>query len=104
MLPQWAFECLIPTSSKAPFSEVSIQVAIFTKEKHNLLIFFTDFEGGIKLGEMLFRTKIIGFVGTGKNTSYPGNRLILWDDIQHRPFGELNFKEDVLNVKLRKDR
>ena len=63
-----------------------------------------DFEGGIKLGEMLFRTNIIGFVGTGDNSSYPSTRLILWDDIQHRPFGELNFKTDVLNVKLRKDR
>lgn len=66
--------------------------------------FFRDFEGGIKIAEMLFRTNIIGFVGTGQNTSYPSNRLILWDDIQHRPFGELNFKTDVLNVKLRKDR
>ena len=54
-------------------------------------LFFIDFEGGIKLGEMLFRTNIIGFVGTGKNSNYPSNRLILWDDIQHRPFGELNF-------------
>ena len=63
-----------------------------------------DFEGGIKLAEMLFRTNIIGFVGTGRNSNYPCNRLILWDDIQHRPFGELNFKSDVLNVKLRKDR
>jgi hypothetical protein len=63
-----------------------------------------DFEGGIQLAEMLFRTNIIGFVGTGNNVSYPSNRLILWDDIQHRPFGELNFKTDVLNVKLRKDR
>lgn len=36
--------------------------------------------------------------------SYPSKRLILWDDIQHRPFGELNFLADVLNVKLRKDR
>lgn len=66
--------------------------------------FIVDFEGGIKIGEMLFRTNIIGFVGTGNNTSYPNNRLILWDDIQHRPFGELNFQGDVLNVKLRKDR
>jgi len=66
--------------------------------------FFRDFEGGIQLAEMLFRTNIIGFVGTGNNVSYPSNRLILWDDIQHRPFGELNFKTDVLNVKLRKDR
>lgn len=73
---------------------------------HILIISFSfiDFEGGIQIAEMLFRTNIIGFVGTGNNTSYPSNRLILWDDIQHRPFGELNFKTDVLNVKLRKDR
>jgi hypothetical protein len=43
--------------------------------------FYTDFDGGIKLAEMLFRTNIIGFVGTGDNTSYPATRLILWDDI-----------------------
>lgn len=47
----------------------------------NYVIYFIDFEGGIKIGEMLFRTNIIGFVGTGNNTSYPSNRLILWDDI-----------------------
>ena len=47
----------------------------------NHVFYFIDFEGGIKIGEMLFRTNIIGFVGTGNNTSYPSNRLILWDDI-----------------------
>ena len=53
---------------------------------------------------MLYRTNIIALVGSGENTSYPKDRLILWDDIAHRPFSELNFKSDVLNVKLRKDR
>lgn len=53
---------------------------------------------------MLYRTNIIALVGTGENTSYPRERLILWDDIAHRPFSELNFKSSVLNVKLRKDR
>ena len=66
--------------------------------------FGLDFEGGVKMAEMLFRTNIIALVGTGNNNSYPSQRLILWDDIQHRPFGELNFKTDVLNVKLRKDK
>lgn len=66
--------------------------------------FYRDFEGGVKMAEMLFRTNIIALVGTGNNNSYPSQRLILWDDIQHRPFGELNFKTDVLNVKLRKDK
>lgn len=58
----------------------------------------------MRLAEMLYRTNIIALVGTGENTSYPRERLILWDDIAHRPFSELNFKSDVLQVKLRKDR
>jgi len=29
------------------------------------ITFQRDFEGGIKLAELLFRTNIIGFVGTG---------------------------------------
>ena len=62
------------------------------------------FEGGVRLVEMLYRTNIVALVGTGDNTSYPRDRLILWDDIAHRPFGELGFKSDVLNFKLRKDR
>lgn len=89
-------ECSILTNSEAHFLEV-----IKFNEYLNILI---DFDGGIKLAEMLFRTNIIGFVGTGDNTSYPATRLILWDDIQHRPFGELNFKTEVLNIKLRKDK
>ena len=62
-----------------------------------------DFEGGIKIADLLFRTNIIGFVGTGENPSYPSTRFILWDDVQLRPFGELDFKTDVLNIKLRRD-
>lgn len=89
-------EFSILTNSEAHFLEV-----IKFNKYLNILI---DFDGGIKLAEMLFRTNIIGFVGTGDNTSYPATRLILWDDIQHRPFGELNFKNEVLNIKLRKDK
>jgi len=53
---------------------------------------------------MLYRTNIISFVGTGDNPSFPSTRLVLWDDIAHRPFGELNFKTDVLGCQLRKDK
>ena len=58
--------------------------------------FFRKFEGGVKFASMLYRTNIISFVGTGENPSFPSTRLVLWDDIAHRPFGELNFKTDVL--------
>ena len=51
------------------------------KTKTIFKLIYIDFDGGIKLAEMLFRTNIIGFVGTGDNTSYPATRLILWDDI-----------------------
>ena len=56
--------------------------AILANKTHLLTYrFILDFDGGIQIAEMLFRTNIIGFVGTGHNTSYPSNRLILWDDI-----------------------
>jgi len=53
---------------------------------------------------MLYRTNIISFAGTGENPNFPSTRLVLWDDIAHRPFGELNFKTDVLATQLRKDK
>lgn len=43
--------------------------------------FLRDFDGGIKIADLLFRTNIIGFVGTGENPSYPSTRFILWDDV-----------------------
>ena len=66
--------------------------------------FYRNFKGGIKFAAMLYRTNIISFVGTGENPSFPSSRLVLWDDIAHRPFGELNFKTDVLSTQLRKDK
>lgn len=66
--------------------------------------FYRNFKGGIKFATMLYRTNIISFVGTGENPSFPSSRLVLWDDIAHRPFGELNFKGDVLATQLRKDK
>ena len=53
--------------------------------------------------EMLYRTNIIALVGTGQNPIYPPTKVMLWDDALMRNIGELNFKSEVLGVRLRKD-
>ena len=83
-------------SIELSFYNISIHLILIRNNFYQFWLFllinnFVDFEGGIRMAEMLFRTNIIGFVGTGNNPSYSSKRLILWDDIQHRPFGELNF-------------
>ena len=65
---------------------------------------------------MMFRTNIVALVGGGKSPKWPNHKLILWDDHQQKPIGELTFASDLvlaLNdgidyevkaVKLRQDK
>lgn len=67
--------------------------------KHNF-----DSHSGIAIATMLFRSNILALVGGGMNPKYPPNKVILWDDKESRCIGELSFKGNVRNVKMRKDR
>ena len=58
----------------------SVGLRIFCTEEFKVT-YLRDFEGGIKMADLLYRTNLIGFVGTGENPNYPSTRFILWDDI-----------------------
>mmetsp|Transcript_16571 Transcript_16571/g.38282 ORF Transcript_16571/g.38282 Transcript_16571/m.38282 type:complete len:601 (-) Transcript_16571:62-1864(-) len=59
--------------------------------------------GGIGQIEMLFRCNLMALVGGGADPHTAPHRVLIWDDHECKPIGELSFQQVVLRVKLRKD-
>ena len=53
---------------------------------------------------MLYRTNILALVGSDNNTNNKRSKLIIWDDHHKKPLSELKFNQNIMNVKLRKDK
>ena len=58
----------------------------------------------IAMVTMLYRTNILALVGTDNNINNKRSKLIIWDDNQKKPLSELKFNQNIMNVKLRKDK
>jgi len=80
----------------------------FNFERSNLLLFIIIInivmDGEISMVVMLYRSNILALVGSENNPIYNKNKVIIWDDYQKKTLSELKFSQNILNLKLRKDK
>ena len=60
--------------------------------------------GGIRLTEMYYRSNILAFVSGGNFPKYDPKKLNIWDDSSNKVIGEINFFNNIKNIKLKKDK
>lgn len=57
--------------------------------------------GGIGVVELLFKSNILAFAGGGQYPQYPPQQVMVWDDYQNRVIGTLEFRSEVLDIKMK---
>ena len=53
---------------------------------------------------MLYKTNIFGIVGSDNNEDYKQKQVIIWDDLSSKILYNITLNENVLNLKLRRDK
>ena len=57
--------------------------------------------GGLNFGNIYSRTNIFFFVGTGINSEYPTNRVIVWDQKLNKKIAEISINTKIEVFKLK---
>jgi WD40 repeat protein len=61
-----------------------------------------DIEGGIRIIDVLNRSNVFAFVGTGKNENYKQNSLIFWDEHESKVIYNISFLSEIKNLKMKR--
>lgn len=56
--------------------------------------------GGFNFGFLYNRSNIIFLVGTGVNTNFPTNRLIIWDEYLRKTIAEISISDKIDGIKI----
>lgn len=66
--------------------------------------FKIDLDGGLGKVEMLYKSNVVALLGGGKKPKYTSNKIVLWDDSQQKVITEIRLNNEVVNVKLKKEK
>lgn len=61
-------------------------------------------DGGVAIIDVLNRSSVFAFVGTGNRSKFGQNKVILWDENESKVINEIIVKYTIKNIKLKRDK
>lgn len=61
-----------------------------------------EIEGGVSVIEILNRSNVMAFVGTGNNSKFAPNKVILWDEVSSKVVNEIVLRYTIKKIKLKR--